>query len=60
MRRCAWCDGTILGEAMPIPDYSASGASPPVYWHANRAECGARRRPLPAAEEAPAPQRRSS
>lgn len=53
MKRCAWCDQLIRGEAKLIPDCSASGTSPPVYWHAKASECGQRRSLQPTPDPSP-------
>lgn len=44
MTICSYCGGPILGEAEMLPDCSASGVSLPVYWHADKDECGPRSR----------------
>ena len=42
MKRCSYCGQLIEGEAQMLPDCSASGVSPPVYWHADKDQCGTR------------------
>jgi hypothetical protein len=33
VKRCAYCDQVIVGEAKEIAAESASGARPTAYWH---------------------------
>ncbi|MFC8491763.1 hypothetical protein ACFUJU_13370 [Streptomyces sp. NPDC057235] len=55
--RCSYCDQPILGKATPIADDAATGAHPPAYWHADRAECGKRAR-RPSLPDGPSPLQR--
>lgn len=52
MRLCSYCGGPILGDAVLVgDDDAASGAHPPVYWHADRAACGPRQPLLPGPDD---------
>lgn len=51
MKVCSWCDQPIHGKAVQLGDDAGSGVHLPAYWHADRAECGPRRRLLPGPDD---------
>ncbi|MFF0428528.1 hypothetical protein ACFYUJ_29560 [Streptomyces sp. NPDC004520] len=39
MKRCAYCEHLLIGEAVEIATDSANGARPSAYWHKTLTDC---------------------